>query len=109
ESAGHGTPEVMHHAEHSVTVALVVRNDAHGEQVVDLIEAALLANDFAMKRVRTLDARRYVGGDAGLDEFGADHSLHVFEKCQMSRRFVADFFLQREERLGLEIAERKIF
>ena len=48
---------MMHHAERRVTVALVVGNHADGEQIVDLLEAALLANNLAMQRVQAFDAR----------------------------------------------------
>ena len=42
ETARNRTPDVVHHAESCVAISLRVRDDAHGEQVIHLLEAALL-------------------------------------------------------------------
>ena len=109
ESPGDRPPDVVHHAKRRVAVALVIGNDAHREQIVDLLEAALLANDLAVQRVQTLHARCELRGNPVLHELGANGRLHFFQESQMGRRLVGDFFLQRQERLGLQVAEREIF
>src|SRR5215831_1095190 len=54
EPAGHGTPDVMDYAQGRVTVAFVVGDDANGQQVINLLEAALLALDLAVQRIQAL-------------------------------------------------------
>src|SRR5262249_6845120 len=46
EAAGNGPPDVMDDAESGVAVALAVGNNANREEIVDLIQTALLAGDF---------------------------------------------------------------
>src|SRR5712692_9329357 len=45
EAARDGAPDVMDYAKRGVTVALGVRDDAHGEEIVDLAETDFLAHD----------------------------------------------------------------
>jgi hypothetical protein len=100
---------VVDDAESGVAIALGIADDAHGKQVVNLIEAAFLANQFAMERVKSLDARFEFGGNAVLDEAGANGVLDVFEKALVDGLFFGDFFLQGEVSVRLEEAESEIF
>ena len=49
EPARHRTPDVVHHAERGIAVSFRIRDHADGEQVVHLLEAALLAQDLAVE------------------------------------------------------------
>src|SRR6266581_1233745 len=108
EAAGNGTPDVVNDAKSRVAVALGIRNNAHGEKVVNLAETDFLADGFAVHGVQTFYARFELGGNAGFDEPGLDGSLDFLEKFFVRGRLIADFFLQREESLRLEIAERQV-
>jgi hypothetical protein len=90
-------------------MAIRVRDDAHGEQVIDLIDASFLANRFAMHGIQAFDARFEFRRDTGFDEFRADGGLDFLEEFFVKGSFIADFFLQSEEGFGFEIAESEIF
>ena len=56
DAAGHGTPQRMNQAEYGVAGGKVVRDDANGEQVVDLIEGDFGALQFLKDGEVALDA-----------------------------------------------------
>ena len=62
ESAGHRAPQLMHHSKRGVAILHRVGDHAHGEQVVNLIEHALLLLNFQVERVETLGAALNFGG-----------------------------------------------
>jgi hypothetical protein len=99
---------MVDNAESGVATALRIGDDANGEEVVDLVEAALLANDFAVQGVQSLDAGFEFRRNAIFDELGANGVLHIFEEFLVNGSFVCDFLLQGEVRVGLEIAEGEI-
>src|SRR5713226_8584810 len=109
EAPGNRPPDVMYNAQSGIAIALVVGDDAEGEKIVDLIEAALLAHDFAMKGIKAFDARFELRGNAVFDEFGADSGLHFLQEFFANRSLVADLLLQGKKRIGFEIAEGKVF
>ena len=49
EAARHGPPNVMNDAQRGVATAFAVRDDADGEEIVNLLESAALADDFPMQ------------------------------------------------------------
>jgi hypothetical protein len=99
---------MVDNAESGVATALRIGDDANGEEVVDLVEAALLANDFAVQGMQSLDAGFEFRRNAIFDELGANGVLYIFEEFFVNGSFVCDFFLQGEVRIGLEVAEREI-
>src|SRR5258707_5952695 len=109
KAPGHGAPDVVDNAERGVTVAVGIGDHADGEQIVNLIEAARLADNFAMQRIEALDAGFQLRGNAVFDELGADGVLDVFEKSLVKGSFVAELLLQREVRVRFQVAEGKIF
>jgi hypothetical protein len=100
---------VVDYAEGGVTVAFVISDDADGEQVIHLFEAALLANDLAVQRIQALYAGFEFGGNAVFNQLGANGSLDFFQKPLMDRLLFGDFFLQAEKRFRLQHAKGKIF
>src|SRR2546422_4234220 len=80
ETAGHRAPDVVNDAESGVTTTFCIGDNADSEEIVNLLEAAALALDFAMKRIKALAAGFKFGGDFVFHELGADGGLHVFEK-----------------------------
>ena len=66
ETAGHRRPQGQHVAEHRVALRLFLNHDAHGEDVVNLVEAAALRLHLLMNRVVVLGAARHGRVDAHL-------------------------------------------
>ena len=75
EPAGHGAPNLMHKAERAVTVSDCVSNHAHSEQIVDLVQSALLALRLVVNGIEPLDAGFHVGRHAALYQFLANRVL----------------------------------
>ena len=92
ESPGHGPPDLMDHAERGVAILHRVGDHAHGQQVVDLIEIALLLLNFQMHRIEPLDARLHFGGNAALDHFLANRVLHFSQEFVEVFCLLATFF-----------------
>src|SRR5437899_6050944 len=99
---------MMDNAERGVAVAVGIGNDADGQQIIDLVEAALLANDFPVQRVKALDARLKFRGDTVFHELGADGGLDVLEKSLVKRGLVAELLLQGKVGVGFQVTEGKI-
>jgi hypothetical protein len=109
EAAGNRAPNVVDHAESGVTVAFVIGDNANGQKIVDLFEAAFLADDLAVQGIEAFYAGFKFGGNTGFDELALDGRLHLFKEALMNGRFVGDFLLQGEEGFRLEVAEGEIF
>src|SRR5256886_11358250 len=56
ETARNWAPNVMNDPKRGVATAFAVRDDADGEEIVNLIESAALADDFPAQRKQTLPA-----------------------------------------------------
>src|SRR5580692_1071116 len=108
EAARDRPPNVMHHAQRGVAASLGVRDHADGEQVIDLLEAALLPLDFAVQRIKAFDARFQFRGNAAFHQLRADGALHFFQKPLVNGALLRDFFLQREKSLRLEKTEGQV-
>ena len=80
EPAGHGTPHLMDHAQRRVAIADRVGDHANGEQIVNLIDRAMLAQTFLVNRVQALDAAIDFGGDSIFLEALADRVLQLRQK-----------------------------
>ena len=106
--ARHRPPNMMHYSQRGIAAALRVCNDANGQQIVNLFETRFLPQHLAMQRIQRLHARFQLRRNAGLHQLRTNGRLHFIQKFLVERRFVADLFLQRKERLRLEIPERQI-
>jgi len=109
EATGDGAPELMDDAEGSVTVASGIGDDADGEDVVDLVEGALLADALQMNGVEALDAAFDFGGDGAFDEFFADGVLNFVEEFFVGAALAGEIFLEAEGAGGLESVEGEVF
>ncbi len=109
ESAGHRAPDMVHNAQGRVTIPLAIADNADGKKIIDLLEAALLAHNLAVQGIQPLYASFQLRGNAILNQLGTDGGLHFFQEFLVNRRLVADFLLQRQERLRLQKAEGKVF
>src|SRR5258708_4418652 len=109
EPARHRAPDMVHDAQGCVTISLAVADNADGKQIVNLFEAALLAHNLAVQGIQPLYASFQLRGNAILNQLGTDGGLHFLKEFLVNRRLVADFLLQRQERLRLQKAEGKVF
>ena len=109
EAAGDGPPDLVDHAERGVTIFYRVGDHADGQQIVNLVEIALLVLNFQVNGIQALDARLHFGGNSVFDHFFTNGVLHFREERVEGVLLVGDLFLQFEERLGLEIAEGEVF
>ena len=72
---GHRPPQVVDDAENGVAVLHGVGDDAHGVEVVDLVDADALAQQFLVDAVEALDAAFDAAGDAGFFQAVAEHAF----------------------------------
>ena len=105
---GTGPPYLVDDAERRVTVLHGIGNDAHGQQIVYLIEGALLLLNLQVQRVQPLGARLHFGGNAAFDHLSTDRILHFDEKLIEDFLFRRHFLLQFEKRFGFEKTEGKV-
>ena len=96
-------------AQSRVAIPLRIADDPNGEQVVDLIEAALLTDDLAVQRIKALDARLELGRNAVFDQSRANRVLDFFEELQVHGSLCSHFLLQGKIGVGLEVTERQVF
>ena len=108
EPAGHGPPHLMDHAERRVAVADGVRNHAHGQQVVNLIDRAVLAQTLLVNGIEALHAAVDFGGNSVFVEALANRVLQFREKSLEFFSFGDDGILQLLVSLGLEVAESNV-
>src|ERR1700676_2474743 len=66
ESSRHRMPDVMHYAKRRITVPLAVGNHAYRKQVIDLLQFPLVAHQFTVQRIESLNASFQLRGDATL-------------------------------------------
>ena len=76
DAAGNGPPRVVNDSQGAVTVLDVVGDDAHGEQIVDLLDGNLLAAQLLPDAVEPLDAALDPRRDVGLFHLGFDLRAH---------------------------------
>ncbi len=109
EPAGNGPPHLMNHSERGVAVADGVSNHAHGQQIVDLVDGAVLAEAFLVNGIQPLDTAVDFGGDAVFFKLFANRVLQFVQK---SFKFLAlgdDGFLQFLVSFRLEVTEGEVF
>ena len=92
-------------AQSRVAIALAIGDDPHGEQVVNLIEAALLTDDLAMQRINAFDARFQLGGNTVFDDSRANRVLDFFEEFLVHGSLCRNLLLQGKIGIGFEITE----
>src|SRR5271163_421184 len=109
EASGDRPPDLVDDAERGVAILHRVGDHAHGQQIVNLVEIALLLLHFLMHRVEALDARLNFSGNATFDHFFANGFLDFGEEFVEGVLLIGDFFLQLKKRVGLEIAEGEVF
>src|SRR5260221_7655162 len=109
EAPGDGPPDVVDDTQRGVTAAVGIRDHSDGQQIVNLVEAALLAHDFAVQRIEALDARLQLRGNAVFHQLGADGALDLFEKSLVKGSFVAELLLQGEVGVRLQVTEGEVF
>src|SRR5688572_11138433 len=109
DASGHRRPRLVDDPERRIAVAHGAGDDAHGHEVVHLLEFDLLANELAMNAVEALDPAVEVD----------DRYLSFFELRFQRLREVADdafgmlalgldLLVKRLVRLGLERLERQL-
>jgi hypothetical protein len=81
KSAGHRTPHLVHDSQSGVATAHRIGDDAHGQQVVDLVESALLPLSLEVHGVEALDAAFDFGRDAIFGQSLADGLLDIQQEC----------------------------
>jgi len=109
EAAGDGAPDVMDDAERGVAVPLGIGDHANGEQIVDLLEAALLADHFLVQGEKAFDASFKFSRNACFHQPRLNRAANVIEKFGVNGGLVGDFFLEGEEGVRFEIAKGEIF
>ncbi len=109
EPARDGPPHLMDHAERRVAVADRVGDDAYGEQVVNLIDRAMLPQTLSVNGVEALHAAVDFGGNSVFLEPLANRVLQFREKCLEFLSFRNDGILQLLVSLGLEVTEGNVF
>ena len=92
-----------------VTVLDVVGDDAHGEQVVDLLDGNLLAAQLLPDAVEALDAALDARRNIGLLHLGFHLSAHLRQEFVADLAPALDGALQVFEGLGLQMAEGQVF
>ena len=92
EPAGNGPPHLMDHAQRRVAVANRVGNHAHGQQIVNLVDRAMLAQAFLMNGIEPLDAAIDFGGDSIFLEPLANRVLQFRQKTSNSLRLETTVF-----------------
>ena len=104
----HRTPDVVNDAQHCVAVLQRARDDAHGKQIVDLIDGNALALQLLVDRIQALDAALHLGLDAGLFQLVVDDCLHLREKSFALFAARIDSFFHLLVARGIEEAEAQI-
>ncbi len=117
--AGHGDvvlepprdrpPNLMDHAERRITIANGVGNHPYGQQVVDLIDGAVLAQTFLVNGVEALHAPVHYGGNSVFIQALANGFLQFREKCLKFLALGHHRVLQLLVGFGLEVAEGDVF
>ena len=108
EPAGHRMPDVVHHSQRRITTALAIGDHTYRQQIVNLLQSAVLAQQFSVQRIQSLYARFQLRGDSAFHQLALNGGLHFFQKPAMNLRFVRHLFLQPQERFRLQIPERQI-
>ena len=80
DAAGNGMPLVVDHAERGVAVLDRIGDDAQGQQIVDLVDADLLALHLLVDRVGALDAAFDAGGNAFARQVHFDVVLDLLQR-----------------------------
>ena len=99
----------MNHAERRIAIFYRVGDHAHGQQVVNLVEVALLLLNFQVHGIQPLGARLHFRGDAAFDHLLANCFLHFQQEFIEDLLLGGNFFLQLEKCFRLEITEGQIF
>ena len=108
EAAGDRMPYLMDDAECAIATADRISDDAESQQVVDLIQRSLLALDFLVDGVKTLDAAFHLGRNAVFDQLAAEIFLHIVEKLLEGLGARGHFFLELEIGGGFQVAEGQV-
>ena len=105
EPAGDGAPRLMDHAERGIAVANCVGNDANREQVVNLIDRAVIPQTFLVNGIEPLHAAIDLGGNSVFIQPLANRVLQVREKRLEFLPLGDDRILQLLKSLGFQVAE----
>ena len=109
DAPGHRPPQIVDDAENGVAILQRTGDDAHGAQVVDLVDGDALALQFLVDAVEALDAAFDARLDAGLFQLVADDLLHLGEKDLALLAARVDRFFDLLVADGIEEAEAEIF
>src|SRR6476661_9261032 len=105
DPAGHRAPQVVDDAEYGVTVLQRTGDDAHGAEIVNLVDRDALALQFLVNTVQALDAALDPCLNAGFFQLVADDALHLGEKSFTLLATGVDRFFYLLVRKGIEKAE----
>ncbi len=108
EAAWNGPPHLMDYAERRVAIAYRVGDDAHGQQVVNLIDRAVLPQTFLVNGIEPLHAAVDFGGYAVFVQPLANRVLQIAEKRLKFFSLGDDGILQLLVSLGFKIAEGNV-
>ena len=81
---------------------------AHGQQIVDLVEIALLLLNLQVHRIKPFDPRLHLGRNPVFDHFFADRFLDFAQKLVKHVLLRGNLLLQFEKGVGFEVPERQI-
>ena len=56
----------MHYSKSGITIALAVGNDAYRKQVINLLQFPFVTDQFAVQRIKSLNASFELRGDSAL-------------------------------------------
>ena len=97
ESPRHRPPDLMNHAQRGITIPHVVGYHPHRQQVVNLIQRALLLFDFDMQRIKALDAALALPRECHWHQLLADRALHFGQELFVHFLLRRDLLLQLDD------------
>ena len=109
DSSRNRPPKIVDDAEDRVAILQRTRDDAHGAQIVDLVDGDALTLQFLVDAVEALDAAFDAGLDAGFFQLVADDLLHLREKDFALLAARVDRFFDLLVTDGIEEAEAQVF
>ena len=109
EAAGDGTPGAVQQAEDGVAVLLGLRDDADGEEIVDLIDGNAVRVELLLDGVEALDARFDAGVDVGVAELRFKRADDAIEECFAFAAEGIDFSGELVVGEGVDVAEGEVF
>ncbi len=105
----HVQPQAMHDAQSRIAVAHLIHQDAHGAQVVHLVEAQLLVTHFSPDAVDVLRASADLGSDARVGQLLRQLGDDLFDEALAIGAPRLQLFGECLIGFGLELAQGQIF